>query len=492
MGQTIVVLIYTLSLSFLLIYSLGQLHLTLKYVKHRSNKKQQLPEPNAWPMVTVQLPMYNEMYVAERLIKCIAELDYPHNKLEIQVLDDSDDETTQIIQKTIASLPSTLDIKLVRRPERIGFKAGALKYGTSIAKGDLLAIFDADFLPNPNFLKETVPQFQDEKVGVVQTRWEHLNKDYSMLTHFQAFGLDAHFTVEQNGRNLSNCFISFNGTAGIWRKQCIEDAGGWESDTLTEDLDLSYRAQLKGWKFEFLEDVGAPAELPVTLNAFKSQQYRWNKGAAETHKKVFGKVWNAKMPFTIKFHAILQLFKGLGFLSSMLLALTSVPIIFIRNNTSEYNLILHILGITLVCIVILSAFYYVSLLRFYPEKNERIWYFIKNFPLFISFSLGITLHNTLAVIEGYIGRKTPFIRTPKYNATESDSNVESNSYNLRRIHPLAWLELVLIGYFAYGCVLAVKYQDYSFFPFHLLIMLGYGMVLYFTFNHHTKLSKATS
>lgn len=482
--------IYGLSSAFLLIYSLGQLHLTWNYIKRRKSETLEKPILHEFPSVTIQLPIYNEQYVAKRLIESVAKIDYPHDKLEIQILDDSDDETSQIVQDAISYLPTTLQVEHIQRPKRVGFKAGALGYGTEFAKGDLIAIFDADFIPAPNFLMETVPHFQNSEIGVVQTRWEHLNKNFSLLTHLQAFGLDAHFTVEQTGRHLSNCFISFNGTAGVWRKKCIEEAGGWESDTLTEDLDLSYRAQLKGWKFIFLENVGSPAELPVTINAFKSQQYRWNKGAAETHRKVWKKVWKAPLPFSIKFHALLQLFKGIGFVSSLLLAVFSVPLLFVRNSSTEFNFVLSLLSITLVCIVVLTSFYYASLMRFIESPRKRITYFILNFPLFLAFSFGITLHNALAVIEGYIGRKTPFIRTPKFNIAGSTGEVGSNKYTFKKIHGLTWVEGLMVGYFLMGTWMGWQYGDFTFFPFHLLIVIGYSMVFYLSIHHHFKLSKA--
>jgi cellulose synthase/poly-beta-1,6-N-acetylglucosamine synthase-like glycosyltransferase len=287
--EIIVVVLYSVSLLFIFVFSLGQLNLAWHYRRQKKEKSSEVPALENYPQVTVQLPLYNEKYVAERLIRCIASFEYPSEKLEIQVLDDSSDETVSIVENTIEQLSDELDIKHIRRQNREGYKAGALKYGTQIAKGEFIAIFDADFLPRKDFLLKTIPYFTDENIGVVQTRWGHVNRDYCTLTKLQAFGLDAHFSIEQSGRSAAGSFINFNGTAGIWRKSCIADAGGWSADTLTEDLDLSYRAQLKGWKFKFLEEIESPAELPVIMPAVKSQQYRWNKGAAETAKKNIGK-----------------------------------------------------------------------------------------------------------------------------------------------------------------------------------------------------------
>ena len=293
--ELFVLTLYTGALSFIFLYSLSQLNLVYIYRKAKKNKKIPssaiISEDYEYPQVTIQLPVYNELYVVERLIDATAKFEWPADKLEIQVLDDSNDVTVEVIERKVKQWQEKgVDVQQIRRADRKGFKAGALQYGLSIAKGEFIAIFDADFVPQPDFLKNSVPHFeQDEKIGVVQTRWGHINEKYSMLTKLQAFGLNTHFFVEQNGRSQGGHFLNFNGTAGIWRKQCIEDAGGWKADTLTEDLDLSYRAQLKGWQIFYTPDIVALAELPAAMGAIKSQQYRWTKGAAETSKKVITK-----------------------------------------------------------------------------------------------------------------------------------------------------------------------------------------------------------
>ena len=299
MSITIIV-IYTIAITLLFFYCIMQLSLAIHYIRYKRRIKAEeetfkIPE-SEYPMVTVQLPVYNELYVVERLIDAVVKFDYPKDKLEIQLLDDSTDESFEIARKKVEFYQQQgINIIQVKRPVRKCYKAGALEYGMHTAKGEYLAIFDADFVPYPDFLKKTIPHFlTDEKIGVVQARWEHINKDYSILTKMQAFALDMHFTVEQQGRNAAGYFINFNGTAGIWRRTCIDDAGGWNSDTLTEDLDLSYRAQLKGWKFKYVEDVVAPAELPTDMNALKSQQFRWNKGGAETARKIGRQVMGAE------------------------------------------------------------------------------------------------------------------------------------------------------------------------------------------------------
>ena len=293
--ETTIIVIYTFAIVMIFFYALAQLNLLFNYLTAQ-NKKNKAPKfdlsnPEEVPYVTIQLPVYNEMYVMERLLDNIAQIKYPEGKLEIQVLDDSTDYSLKLTAEKVKELRATgLDIKHITRTDRSGFKAGALKEGLKTAKGELIAIFDADFLPEEDWLMRTIPYFKDPEIGVVQTRWGHLNRNYSLLTKIQAFALDAHFTLEQVGRNSKGHFINFNGTAGVWRKTCILDAGNWEGDTLTEDLDLSYRAQLKKWKFKYLENVETPAELPVVISAARSQQFRWNKGGAENFRKMMWRV----------------------------------------------------------------------------------------------------------------------------------------------------------------------------------------------------------
>ncbi len=309
----IILFIYLLALAYITFFCLMQFHLLYYYRRAVSGDlslkkdRKQIPEESL-PFVTVQLPIYNEKYVVERLIDQIIKFDYPKDRFEIQILDDSTDDTLDISRrKAEECIALGFDVKHVTRKVRTGYKAGALKEGMKTAKGDFIAIFDADFLPKSDFLQKTLPMFKDKKVGVVQTRWEHINQDYSMITKLQAFQLNVHFTVEQSGRQEGNFMLQFNGTGGIWRRKTIEDAGGWEADTLTEDLDLSYRAQIKGWQIVYLQDVGSPAELPAEMNGLKSQQFRWMKGGAETAKKMLPAVWRSDLPLRTKFHASLHL-----------------------------------------------------------------------------------------------------------------------------------------------------------------------------------------
>lgn len=473
--EWVVVSTYAGALFFIFLFSLGQLHLTWHYLRSKKLPKSQLPKMNSHPHVTVQLPIFNEKYVIERLIDSVVKLDYPKDLLEIQILDDSTDETIELTAKKVAHYQNLgFDIKQVRRPERTGFKAGALKYGMESAKGELLAVFDADFLPQPNFLKKTIPHFSDKNIGVVQTRWGHVNQDYSILTKMQAFGLDAHFTIEQTGRNHAGSFINFNGTAGVWRKSCIDDAGGWSADTLTEDLDLSYRAQLKGWKFKFLEDVVAPAELPVIMPAIKSQQYRWNKGAAETARKNLGKVLASEIGLTQKIHAVLHLFNSSVFLMLLTAAVLSIPMIFIKDQHPELEIFFNLGSIFLIGFFSIAFFYWTSSKSIRGKVSAK--YFFKNFPMFLTFSMGLSLHNAIAVSEGLFGYKTPFIRTPKFNVFKKGDRWQSNEYLKPKLSLATVLEGLLSVYFILGIVSGFMIEDYGLMFFHVMLAIGFGAI----------------
>jgi cellulose synthase/poly-beta-1,6-N-acetylglucosamine synthase-like glycosyltransferase len=476
---------YGLFLSFIFCYSFVQLSLALAYAKNRKKPliESQSVSEDQWPLVTVQLPVYNELYVVERLIDCVVHLDYPKDKLEIQVLDDSNDESFDVAAEKVAQLRGQgYDIKHIKRPDRVGFKAGALAYGLEIARGEFTAIFDADFLPRPEFLKKTIPWFlSDEKIGVVQTRWEHLNESYSILTELQAFGLDAHFTVEQSGRNAGGHFINFNGTAGVWRNSCIEDAGGWQSDTITEDLDLSYRAQLKGWHFKYLEEVGSPAELPAEMNALKNQQFRWTKGAAECAVKNLPKVIRQKgLGFSTKLHAIFHLMNSFVFICVLCTAVLSLPLLILKAQENNYRELFNLASIFMLSFGILAYFYWVSRRR---QEDHSFLTFLRKFPMFLSVSMGLSLHNSVAVIEGYIGRKTPFVRTPKFDIQKMSGSWSDKKYRAIKANPLTIVEGLLALYFAGGIVVALVMKEYGFLPFHIMLTVGFGYVFYFSIKH---------
>jgi cellulose synthase/poly-beta-1,6-N-acetylglucosamine synthase-like glycosyltransferase len=379
-----------------------------------------------------------------------------------------------------------VNVKQVRRPERKGFKAGALQYGLGEAKGDFIAIFDADFLPEPEFLKQTVPYFQDQGVGVVQACWGHINEDYSLLTKMQAFGLNAHFTVEQTGRNQGGHFLNFNGTAGVWRKACIEDAGGWQSDTITEDLDLSYRAQLNGWRIQYVQDIVAPAELPAAMNAFKSQQFRWTKGAAETFRKHFRNVLRADLPLPTKVHAAFHLLNSALFICIVCCSVLSVPTLIIKHNSPELKLLFQISSGFVVSFLVLTMFYWNAMRREYSDRLEAAITFIPKFLLFLSVSMGLSLHNAIAVLEGYMGRKTPFVRTPKFNLRERGDNWKHTQYlrqGLRSISPITLLEGAMAVYFGWGMYLGMTLEDMGLFPFHAMLTVGFSLVFFYSIRH---------
>ncbi len=475
-----VIVVYGLFMAFILLYSFSQLGLIINYSKRRKNKVT-TPNMEHYPYVTIQLPVYNEKYVIERLIDAAANFNYPIDKLEIQILDDSTDETVEIVRKKVEEIKlKGFDIHQVRRKIRTGYKAGALKEGTEFCKGEFIAIFDSDFVPKPDFLEKCIPHFQDDKIGVVQTKWGHLNEGYSMLTELQAFGLNAHFTVEQGGRNEGGHFINFNGTAGIWRKKCIEDAGGWSSDTLTEDLDLSYRAQIKGWKFQYLEEVESPAELPAAMESLKAQQYRWTKGAAECARKNLGRVLKAKnLKLSTKIFAIFHLMNSFLFICIMGLALLSVPMIMIKHDLPELGVLFNFAGIFLISLVILFVFYRVSS----KQNGKTLGQFLGRFPLFLSVSMGLSLYNARAVLEGYMGRKTAFIRTPKFNLVNKSDSWNSNKYIKGKINLGVIGEGVLALYFIYGIFLGIKFNDWGLMPFHAMLIFGFGSVFFYSLIH---------
>ncbi len=487
MGLTItyiIITIYSLALVLIFLYSLAQLNLLVNYLGYkRSNQtapKFNLLDPKEIPYVTIQLPVYNEEYVMERLLENISKIAYPKSKLEIQVLDDSTDDSVHITAKHIDTLREAgLDITHIRRENRQGYKAGALKEGLEIAKGDFIAIFDADFLPASDWLKKTVIYFKDPEIGVVQTRWGHINRDYSTLTRIQAFALDAHFTLEQVGRNAKGHFINFNGTAGIWRKECILDAGNWEGDTLTEDLDLSYRAQLKNWKFKYLEDVETPAELPVVISAARSQQFRWNKGGAENFRKSVSSVITAKnISFKTKFHGVMHLLNSSMFLCVFIVAFLSIPMLYIKNAYDNLEWLFQATNFFILSTIILFICYWFTYKSIQGSSFDNFVDYIKLFFTFFSVALGFSLHNSIAVLEGHMGKRSEFVRTPKFNLNSLTDSWKTNKYLSTKLSPNMIFEAVLMIYFLFGMYLAIPLNDFGLFPFHLMLFLGFGFVFF--------------
>jgi len=487
MGLTIsylIIAIYSVALLLIFFYSLAQLNLLVNYLgnkrQNQNAPKFNLLDPKEIPYVTIQLPVYNEEYVMERLLDNISKIEYPKSKLEIQVLDDSTDDTVEDTANRIKALQeSGLDIQHIRRENRQGFKAGALKEGLLTAKGDFIAIFDADFLPDSDWLKKTVIHFKDEEIGVVQTRWGHINRDYSTLTKIQAFALDAHFTLEQVGRNSKGHFINFNGTAGIWRKECILDAGNWEGDTLTEDLDLSYRAQLKNWKFKYLEDVETPAELPVVISAARSQQFRWNKGGAENFRKSVLSVISAKnISFKTKFHGVMHLLNSSMFLCVFIVSFLSVPTMYIKEVYPQFDWVFSVLSFFVLSTIILFICYWFTYKSIQGSSFDNFVDYIKIFFTFFSVALGFSLHNSIAVLEGHMGKRSEFVRTPKFNLNSITDSWKGNKYLTKKLSRNMILEFALMGYFLFGMYSAVPLNDFGLFPFHFMLFAGFGFVFF--------------
>lgn len=478
----IIIIIYTLALLLIFFYSLAQLNLYFNYLKAKKSKQDcetfNLNNPHEVPYVTIQLPLYNEKYVVERLLNNIATIEYPKDRLEIQVLDDSTDESVLQTKDQIEELRANgLDIIHITRVNRKGFKAGALKEGLKIAKGEFIAIFDADFLPKPNWLLKTIPYFKNEQIGVVQTRWGHINRNYSMLTKVQAFALDFHFILEQVGRNFGNHFINFNGTAGVWRKSCILDAGDWQGDTLTEDLDLSYRAQLKDWKFKYLEDVETPAELPVVISAARSQQFRWNKGAAENFQKLYWRLFTDKtVSAKTKFHSFFHLLNSSMFLLVLLVAILSVPVLFIKNNNPDFSWYFNVIAFFGLSTLIFFISYWLTYKKIHGGGFKNFIRFIGMFFTFFSVAMGFSVHNSVAVIEGHLGKKSEFVRTPKFNINSIKDSWKGNKYLSQNVSGNTIIELVLMLYFGYAIYSAFTTGDFGLIIFHLMLFSGFGFV----------------
>lgn len=485
----VIFVLYASCLVFIVLFCLMQLHLLYHYLTAKKKQFMSVPPRTSkefWPAVTVQLPIYNEMHVVERLIHTCCQLDYPGDKLQIQVLDDSTDRTRDIAVAVISTYRDKgIHIEHMTRNHRTGYKAGALQEGLNSSTGEFIAIFDADFLPPQEFLKNVIPFFSQEKVAVVQTRWAYLNEDYSILTQLQALQLNLHFSIEQRGRQEGALFLQFNGTAGVWRKEAIYDTGGWHSDTLTEDLDLSYRAQLRGWKIRYIEEVGTPSELPVFMSGIKSQQYRWMKGGAQTARKVLPKIWSASLPFFKKLHASLHLLSSSVFLCIFLLGVLSVPLLFLSPFA---GIPLDTLSYALILTFAVAFIYYAGNVNVPWNKvpyQSKVKYFLYKFPLFLCMSMGLSLHNARAVWLGFLGKRTAFVRTPKFNLLRAGDKISDSSYLQNSLTSVTVIEGLLCLYFLFAILISSYLGNYRFMLFHLMLMLGYGAIFYFSVRDET-------
>ena len=453
----------------LAIFGMHRYWMVYLYYHYRHRKPRAQTRFKDLPKVTVQLPVYNELYVVERLIDAVCQFDYPKERLEIQVLDDSTDETADVAKLLVAHHRRLgVDVHYLHRKDRTGYKAGALAAGLKVAKGDLIAIFDADFVPLPDFLNQTVHHFADPGVGMVQARWGHLNGDYSLLTRVQTILLDAHFVLEHGGRNRSRCFFNFNGTAGLWRRQAIEETGGWQHDTLTEDMDLSYRAQLRGWRFVFAPEVVAPAEIPVSMNAFKTQQHRWSKGSIQTARKLLPKILASPLPLRVKIEAVFHLTANLAYPLMVILSLLIFPSLLVRFNMGWHEMLLFDLPLFLAATMSVTSFYVVSQREIYKDWLRRL----KVLPMLLSLGIGMCLNNAKAVMEALFGNETGFVRTPKYKIESSADQWSKKRYRSRR-SLLPYLELGLGLYFTLSVVYAAAHHIYGSLPFLVLFQVGF-------------------
>ena len=467
--------LYYLVLAVLALYGAHRLVLVAVYVRTRNRLAVRPPDPQEWPVVTVQLPLYNEMYVAARLIEAVCRLDYPGDRLEIQVLDDSTDETTKIVAEAVArERERGIDVHHLHRTDRTGFKAGALAAGLERARGELLAVFDADFVPQPDFLKLSVPHFADPRIGMVQGSWAHINRGYSLLTRIEAILLDGHFLIEHTARHRSGCFFNFNGTAGVWRRAAIPEAGGWQHDTLTEDLDLSYRAQLHGWRFLYLPELAVPSELPVDVNGFKTQQYRWAKGAVQTGRKLLGRILRSDLPLKVKIESFVHLTNNVSYVLMVVLSLLIFPAMVLRRGGDPAILLLIDLPLFLASTI--------SVLVFYVASQRVAWGAaawrreLKYLPALMGVGIGLSVNNARAVLSGLCRRGGTFHRTPKYRIEQRGQDWLGKRYRAGAGLSVI-VEAALAVYFAFCVVWAARQGMWVSLPFLYLFLQGYAYIV---------------
>ena len=468
-----IMLPYFLVMGVLAMYGIHRYALVYNYFKHRDNVPGPPPEVTVWPKVTVQLPIFNERYVIERLVETVAQFDYPRELLEIQVLDDSTDET-QVVARNCVERHRALGVPITyhHRDNREGFKAGALQEGLRSATGELVAIFDADFIPPADFLLRTVPYFTDPALAMVQTRWSYINRDYSMLTHVEAILLDGHFAIEHSSRYRSRVFFNFNGTAGVWRRAAIQDAGGWQHDTLTEDTDLSYRAQMRGWRFLYLPEIDCPSELPVEMNAFKSQQARWAKGLMQTAKKILPKVWRARLPLATKAEAFFHLTANISYPLMIFLSMILLPAMIVRFYQGWFQVLTIDLPLFLASTCSVSSFYLAAERALYPKTWKRTFLYL---PFVMAIGIGLSVRNALAVIQALLGMQSEFVRTPKYRVEAGTKGPQAWAKKTYRKGAglMPFVEILLGVYFAATVAYAIQNENYATVPFFLLFVWGY-------------------
>jgi cellulose synthase/poly-beta-1,6-N-acetylglucosamine synthase-like glycosyltransferase len=490
--NAVIVVLYFVVLSILAVFGSHRYYMVYLYYKN----KKSVPKPEGkfaeLPRVTIQLPMYNEMYVAERLIDAVVKMDYPRDLLEIQVLDDSTDETVTIAQRRVNLYKNQgLDITYLHRKNRKGFKAGALEEGMKVAKGEFIAVFDADFIPQKQFLMNTIDYFTSDKVAMVQMRWSHLNRNFSLMTVLQSIFLDGHFVIEHTARNRSGRFFNFNGTAGIWRKIAIVDGGGWQHDTLTEDLDLSYRAQMKGWQFIYLPDHSVPAELPVDIVAFKAQQHRWAKGSIQTAKKLLPRVFKAHLPLKVKIEAFFHLAANMAYILMVPLSISILPVVILRRNLVWGEMFIYDVPLFLMATASVSAFYIVSQKELYSNWTSTFKYL----PLLMGLGIGLSINNSAAVLEALFNKESEFVRTPKFGIEKRDDNWASKKYKGNKNILIPVIELALGLYFTFAVITCAIEGIWLTLPFLMLFQYGYLYISFLSFStifkHKFLLKKAS-
>ena len=469
LSETLILGTYFFVLVILAVYGWHRYYLVYLYMKNKGRQPVPAGTFDVLPAVTIQLPIYNEMYVADRLIDAVCQIDYPRELLEIQVLDDSTDETRGVAEQAVRrNAARGVDIVYLHRADRMGYKAGALEAGLKVAKGEFVAIFDADFIPTTDFLRRTVQFFTDPKIAMVQARWGHINQQYSLLTKIQAILLDGHFGLEHGGRNRAGLFFNFHGTAGIWRCTAIADAGGWQHDTLTEDLDLSYRAQLRGWRFVFLSDLIAPAEVPVEMNSFKSQQHRWAKGSIQTCRKLLPRILRSNAPLGVKAEAFFHLTANFNYPLMCVLSVLMAPSMVIRYNMGWYEMLIIDVPLFFAATASVANFYMVCQRELHSDWLTRARYL----PFLMSIGIGLAINNTKAVFEALFNKQTEFARTPKYRIEgQSDEWIGKKYRQAFVVQPM--IELALGLYFTATVFYALANGIYGTLPFLVLFQIGF-------------------
>ncbi|MEN8154916.1 MAG: cellulose synthase family protein [Acidobacteriota bacterium] len=466
-------------MAFLSIYGSHRYFLAYLFVKNLNANKEPKKKFNKLPFVTIQLPIFNEMYVVERLIDSVVKIDYPKDRLEIQVLDDSTDETKKIAKNRVDLYKKKgINIEHLHRDNREGFKAGALEEGMKRSKGEFIAVFDADFVPDPSFIKKTVHYFTDPGIGMIQTRWGHVNRGYSVLTKLQAIFLDGHFVIEHTARNRTGRFFNFNGTAGIWRKETIIDAGGWQHDTLTEDLDLSYRAQMKGWEFVYMPMYEVPAELPVDIIAFKSQQHRWAKGSIQTAKKLMKKIFNSEYPMKVKIESVFHLAGNINYLIMIPFSLLILPLIIIRTELDWSKWLIIDIPLFLLATTSISAFYLLSQKYISPSWKSTFKYL----PLLMGLGIGLSVNNSVAVIEALFNHQSDFIRTPKFGVEDEGEDWKQKKYRVNKKLLVPTIELILGIYFSVAVYIGFINRMWFVLPFLVLFQYGFLFISLLSFK----------